>query len=284
MQIFQDIKEIQNELLNKKKQGYKIGFVPTMGYLHEGHTSLIKKIKPLCDITVVSVFVNPIQFGPNEDYNRYPKNLERDIAILENLKVDYLFTPTNDIMYPKGFSTKIITGDITTKLCGKYRPGHFDGVTTVVAKLFNIVQPDIAAFGKKDAQQLLIIKKMIEELNFPIEIIEGETIREEDGLAMSSRNTYLTFEERKIAPEIYRGLKLAMDAIKKGEKDPDKIIEIIDNHYKKFSLLKPQYIEAVDITNNLEKATTINKNTLIAVAVYIGNTRLIDNFFVKDII
>ncbi len=282
MKVISKIEDIKKTIKEVKNKGKTIGFVPTMGYLHEGHLSLIKKAKENSDFVVVSIYVNPTQFGPNEDFDKYPRDIERDKKLLINEGVDLLYLPQDNEIYPKNFSTFVDIGEIGNKLCGKYRPGHFRGVTTIVLKLFNIVNPDIAVFGKKDAQQLIIIKKMVKELHLDVKILEGDTIREKDGLAMSSRNTYLNKEEREAATKIYKSLLEAQNLIKKGIDNPSIIKEVIKN-----SLIDPliniQYIEIVDI-ENLNPVQKIDKDTLVAIACFVGQTRLIDNFFVKDIL
>jgi pantothenate synthetase (EC 6.3.2.1) len=273
MDVCKDIDCVRAFIKNIKQQFKTIGFVPTMGYLHEGHMSLVKASKNMCDITVVSIFVNPKQFGPKEDYSKYPRNLERDLKLLEEAKIDMVFIPDVDTIYPEGFSTTINIGPLADILEGTFRPGHFDGVCTVVTKLFNIVKPDKAFFGEKDYQQLKIIQKLVKDLNLDIEIVPIPTKREEDGLAMSSRNAYLNQEERRRASSIYRFLLKAKEAFEKGIKDADKIIE-----YAKavLDVDAVDYIKIVD-KETLEEKTTPSKYDRILIAVRIGSTRLIDN-------
>ena len=273
MDVCKDIDCVRAFIKNIKQQFKTIGFVPTMGYLHEGHMSLVKASKNMCDITVVSIFVNPKQFGPKEDYSKYPRNLERDLKLLEEAKIDMVFIPDVDTIYPEGFSTTINIGPLANVLEGAFRPGHFDGVCTVVTKLFNIVKPDKAFFGEKDYQQLKIIQKLVKDLNLDIEIVPIPTKREEDGLAMSSRNAYLNQEERRRASSIYRFLLKAKEAFEKGIKDTDKIIE-----YAKavLDVDAVDYIKIVD-KETLEEKTTPSKYDRILIAVRIGSTRLIDN-------
>ncbi|HHG74174.1 MAG TPA: pantoate--beta-alanine ligase [Persephonella sp.] len=260
-----------------KKEGKTIGFVPTMGYLHEGHVSLIRCSKKDNDITVVSIFVNPIQFGKNEDLDRYPRDLERDVEICTKEGVDYVFYPSADEMYPEGFSTYVEVEGITQRLCGAFRSGHFKGVTTVVAKLFNIVQPDRAYFGEKDYQQLKVIQKMVRDLNIDVEVIGCPLIREKDGLALSSRNKYLTPEERKSALSISRALFRAKQMFESGEKDPSKVIDEVKRIISSQPLVKEiQYVEVVD-PERLTPKKKLEKGDVVAVAVFVGNTRLIDN-------
>lgn len=281
MRIVTRSEDMQRLSLEYKREGKTVGFVPTMGYLHEGHTSLINIARKYTDVVVVSIFVNPIQFGPSEDYDRYPRDIERDKEILEKMGVDVMFYPSVDDMYPKGFTTYVEVKGLSDKLCGRYRPGHFRGVTTVVAKLFNIVMPDVAVFGEKDAQQAIIIKRMVRDLNFPVKIIVGPTVREPDGLAMSSRNEYLTEEERKVAPAIYQSLLLAKSLVEQGERDTSKIIAAMQEFLSKYDRIKVEYIEIVD-KEELNPIERLEKGeALIAIAAYLGKARLIDNISVK---
>jgi len=272
------------KIIKKAKSKKKIvGFVPTMGALHLGHLSLIREAKKECDFVVVSIFVNPIQFGPHEDYRRYPRNFKEDKKILEEEKVDLLFLPSVKAMYPENFSTYVEEVSLSKYLCGRFRPGHFRGVTTVVAKLFNIVSPDISYFGQKDFQQAQIIKRMVRDLNFSIKIKVLPIIREEDGLAMSSRNSYLTYSEREKAKFLYRSLKKAEKMIKKGEKDAGKIKRrMIEFIKEKIPESKIDYVEIVS-PFALENLNTLKKNqkVLIALAVHLGGARLIDNILVR---
>lgn len=277
MKIIDNPKEIQKEMLKLKKEGKKIGFVPTMGALHEGHLSLVRQSKRDNDITVVSIFVNPTQFGPNEDYSRYPRRFDKDKELLEREGVDYIFYPNVSDMYPEGYETYVILEKLPNHLCGLSRPGHFKGVATVVTKLFNIVQPDVAYFGQKDYQQAQIIKKMVSDLNFPIEIVVMPIVREEDGLAMSSRNVYLSPDERKNAIVIYRSLQKAKELILSGEKN----IEKVKDEMKKVIESVPSRIDYIEIVDplTLESLDKIpdKGEVVVAVAVFIGNARLIDN-------
>jgi len=261
-------------------KGKTVGFVPTMGYLHEGHLSLIKKARRENDFVVVSIFVNPIQFGPKEDFKRYPRDLKRDMKLAESCGTDVIFYPDAKDMYPKGFKTYVNVEQLSDKLCGRFRPGHFKGVATVVTKLFNIVCPDIAYFGQKDAQQAIIIKRMVKDLNIPVKIKVLPIVREKDGLAMSSRNTYLNEKERKDALVLYQALNLAKDLIKSGITDSGKIIDRLRRFIKKKKNAKIDYISVVD-TDNLNPVKKVSKKCLIALAVWIGRTRLIDNIIVK---
>jgi len=270
----EEVKEVTKKL---REEGLVIGFVPTMGYLHEGHLSLVRRSKVECDVTFVSIFVNPIQFGPTEDYDRYPRDEERDLRLLEKENVDYVFIPKVEGMYPAGYSTYVEEVSLSRFLCGARRPGHFKGVCTVVTKLFNIVRPHKAYFGKKDYQQFRIIERMVRDLNMDVEVVPCEIVREPDGLAMSSRNVYLSEEERKDATCLYRSLQMALEMIRSGVRD----VEVIKREMEKFILShkhvsKIDYIEVVD-KYNLEPVKEIKGNELIALAVFIGNTRLIDN-------
>ncbi len=273
MNVCKDIDCVKNFVKSQKQSLKTIGYVPTMGYLHEGHISLVRAAKSACDNVIVSIFVNPKQFGPKEDYSRYPRDLKRDLELLEKEKVDMVFTPDIETMYPKGFSTTINIGPLANVLEGAFRPGHFDGVCTVVTKLFNIVSPDKAFFGEKDYQQLKIVEKLVKDLNFDIEIIPIPTKREEDGLAMSSRNTYLNKEERKRAGTIYKFLLKAKEIFESGIKDSDKIIEQAKEVLDVDSI---DYIKIVD-KDTLEEKKVASKYDRILIAVKIGNTRLIDN-------
>jgi pantoate--beta-alanine ligase len=279
--ILNKITDVKDTVREWKKQDLKIGLVPTMGALHAGHASLIKKAKEMCDRVVVSVFVNPIQFGPNEDFDKYPRTLENDKKVCEEIGADIIFAPTPKEMY--GENNKLSNVDLTFVcppynlvdcLCGKSRPGHFDGVATVVTKLFNIVTPNYAFFGLKDAQQLFIIKKMVRDLNMNLEIIPCPIVREEDGLALSSRNTYLSNEERTIALTISKSIKYIESLYKKGITDTntlfDSAISILDKN------LEVEYIEFRDY-DTFEKLSTVKNNTLVAIAAKAGKTRLIDN-------
>ncbi len=281
MEVVTKAKEMQDIALTLKKEGKSIGFVPTMGYFHEGHLSLMRKAREENDIVVVSIFVNPLQFGPNEDYERYPRDEERDLKLAGEVGVDYVFMPTVEELYPDDFSTYVEVEKLTEGLCGRCRPGHFRGVTTVVAKLFNIVQPNRAYFGKKDYQQLKVIQRMVRDLNFPIEIVPCPTVREPDGLAMSSRNKYLSPDERKSALSLYKSLKLAEELIKSGERNPEKVKKemekLILNHPH---VTKIDYIEIVD-PEDLEPVKEISSDVLVALAAWVGKARLIDNLEVR---
>jgi pantoate--beta-alanine ligase len=276
MEVIESISEMKNLVKEWKRQGLSIGFVPTMGYLHEGHLALVRRVKELSDRVVVSIFVNPIQFAPCEDYQRYPRDLERDKALLEKEGVDVLFSPKAQEMYPPGFQTYVEVKELSSGLCGKYRAGHFVGVATVVLKLFNILQPDIAVFGEKDYQQLKVIQRMVQDLNLDVKIISHPTVREEDGLAMSSRNTYLSPEERKSAIALYKALNLAEELINQGERRVATLKEKLKEFIESYPYTKVQYIEFVH-PETLKEVERVDEPTLLALAVFVGKARLIDN-------
>jgi pantoate--beta-alanine ligase len=253
-----------------------VGFVPTMGYLHEGHLSLVRESLRKADVTVVSIFVNPAQFDPTEDFNEYPRDLNRDSEVLEREGVDYLFVPEADEIYPHGYKTFVEVHDLQDKLCGRSRPGHFRGVCTVVLKLFNIINPDISFFGQKDYQQAVILKRMVKELNLEVKIEALPIIREADGLALSSRNKYLTREERKAALVLSKSLKEAKSMVAKGQRDSTAIIKEMKEIIGREPFAKIDYVEIVD-KDSLLPVARIEKETLAAVAVFIGKVRLIDN-------
>ena len=268
--------EIRNQVKEWRRQGLTVGLVPTMGYLHEGHQSLIKKSVEQNDKTVVSVFVNPIQFGPNEDLATYPRDLDRDARLCEETGADLIFHPEPSDMYEDDFCTFVDMDRVTKNLCGKTRPTHFRGVCTVCSKLFHIVGPDRAYFGQKDAQQLAVIRRMVRDLNFDLEIVGCPIIREEDGLAKSSRNTYLSPQEREAATVLHKALMIGRKAIEDGENNTTIVKELIRQTIEAEPLSKIDYVEIVDF-DSIEPIDEIRQNTLIAVAVYIGSTRLIDN-------
>jgi len=278
MQTVNTILELNKIISEQKEKGKLIGFVPTMGFLHQGHLSLMKASKVKTDFTVVSIFVNPTQFGPKEDLATYPRDLIRDQALCESVGVDLIFAPEVSEMYPGGYSTYVdCEGNITKQLCGASRPSHFKGVTSVVAKLFNIVQPNFAFFGQKDAQQVAIIEKMVRELNFPVEIIPCSIIREEDGLAMSSRNTYLNVTERSEALVLHKALLEAKVSIEEGETNSEVLKRRMTDIITSSQSAVIDYVQIVD-TKSLESIETIENEFLIALAVKFGNTRLIDNY------
>lgn len=281
MQVFNDIQAMQNWCLEKKRRGQTIGLVPTMGYLHAGHLALVKEAGQHCDIVIVSIFVNPTQFGPNEDYDSYPRDVESDCQKLETVKVDAVFAPAAREMYREGYNSWVeLKGDITTKLCGGSREGHFRGVTTVVSKLFNICQPDKAFFGQKDAQQALIIEKMVRELNFPLTIVKVPIVREADGLAMSSRNVNLNDEQRQQALILSRSLQKAAQLIQAGEHSAAFIKQEIRQMIEAAPQANIDYIE-IYAADDLGDVEEIRGRVLLALAVKFGNTRLIDNLIVE---
>lgn len=277
MQIVNNISEVRRIVKQWQKEGLSVGFVPTMGYLHEGHASLIEAASKGNDKVVVSIFVNPIQFGPKEDLDKYPRDLERDSKIVEASGGDLIFNPNTSEMYTEDFSSFVEVNSLTNGLCGAKRPGHFKGVCTVVTKLFNIITPDKAYFGEKDAQQLAVIKKMVRDLNIPVEIIGCPIIRENDGLAKSSRNVYLNVEERTAALILSKSLEKAKKALTSGERSSEKIRDIIIDTLSSEPLAQIDYVEIVD-SFSLTSINQIENNILIAIAVFIGKTRLIDNF------
>lgn len=277
MQIIKTIEELRPIIKGWRKEGLTVGLVPTMGYLHEGHKSLIVKAVSENDRVVVSDFVNPTQFGANEDLSSYPRDIDRDAALCEEAGAALIFHPEPEEMYFPDKCTFVDMDKLTKGLCGKTRPVHFSGVCTVVSKLFNIVTPDRAYFGEKDAQQLAVIRRMVRDLNFDITIVGCPIVREEDGLAMSSRNTYLSPEERKAALILHKSLTLGEEMMKAGERDAGKIRAAIVKNMETEPLAKIDYVEIVD-SETLENVDTIEKSVLTATAVYIGTTRLIDNF------
>lgn len=272
------IAEVKTLISAQKKLGKTIGFVPTMGFLHEGHLSLMEAAKQMTNFVVVSIFVNPTQFGPNEDLASYPRDMERDQKLCASVGVDLIFAPSVNEMYPSGYSTYVnCEGDITTQLCGASRPTHFKGVTSVVAKLFNIVAPDKAFFGQKDAQQVAVIEKMVRDLDFSLEILPCPIIREEDGLAMSSRNTYLDENERKEALVLSQALTLAKHKIDQGERSAAHLKHIMMEKINQSPVATIDYVSIVD-SKTLTPIEELNDDFLVALAVKIGKTRLIDNF------
>lgn len=284
MIISGSIKETREQVKEWKKQGLRVGFVPTMGYLHEGHQSLMEAAKKENDKVAVSIFVNPIQFGPNEDFASYPRDLEQDAALCERVGVDLIFHPEASEMYDEDFCTYVDMDGLTKELCGKSRPTHFRGVQTVVSKLFHIIPADRAYFGQKDAQQLAVIRKMVRDMSMDIEIVGCPIVREKDGLAKSSRNTYLNEEERRAALVLSRSLAEGKKLIENGERSAGKIKACITEVLEKEALARPDYVEIVDfadITPIEDLNAAKNGEVLCAIAVYIGKTRLIDNFIWK---
>lgn len=281
MKIVETIAEVRAQVREWRQQGLSVGLVPTMGYLHEGHQSLIDRAVADNDRVVVSVFVNPMQFGVGEDLESYPRDMDRDAAICEKAGAALIFHPEPSEMYPKDFSSFVDMSTLTGGLCGKTRPVHFRGVCTVVSKLFNIVTPDRAYFGQKDAQQLAVIRHMVSDLSFGIEIVGCPIIREADGLAKSSRNTYLSAKERQAALVLSRSLNKGRELMDAGEKDAGKIRQAVLDEISAEPLARVDYVEIVD-WNTLEAVETVDGAVLVAIAVYIGKTRLIDNFCVES--
>ncbi len=256
-----------------------MGLVPTMGYLHEGHLSLVRQAREECDQVAVSIFVNPTQFGPKEDLAKYPRDLDRDMKLIEPY-TDLLWTPTAEVMYPEGYQTWVEVEEMTRPLEGAMRPGHFRGVTTIVAKLFNGVQPDKAYFGQKDAQQAAVIRRMVRDLNFPIEVVVCPIVREPDGLAMSSRNVYLDPQQRQAATILSRSLREAKEAYDNGERDAGMLRQIIKDTLATEPLAEVQYVSCADY-ETLEELETVERKALLSMAVFVGKTRLIDNFVLE---
>jgi pantoate--beta-alanine ligase len=280
MKLIRTIKEIQSIVESYRQQGKIVGFVPTMGCFHEGHLSLMRIARKGADVVVVSIYVNPTQFDPGEDFESYPRQFERDEKLAEQERVDILFYPSDKEMYPKGYLTYVTVNKITKVLCGVSRPHHFEGVTTICTKLFHVVKPHFAVFGQKDAQQAIVIQRMVEDLNFDMEIVVGPIIREKDGLAMSSRNKYLSPEERKDALSLFQSLQLAERLITEGERTSKDILSAMKKLVASRKGTRIDYIEIVDATT-LKALETIKGEVLIALAVFVGNTRLIDNIVVN---
>jgi pantoate--beta-alanine ligase len=276
MKICKTIEEMRSASRDTRSEGKRFGFVPTMGALHEGHLSLVRAAKAKSDVVAVSIFVNPLQFGPTEDLAKYPRSFERDRELLEKEAVDIVFAPQPEEMYPKGAVTYLTVEGLSEKLCGRSRPGHFRGVATVVAKLFHIVEPDLAFFGQKDAAQATIIRRMVRDLNLPIEIVVCPIIREPDGLAMSSRNVYLRPEERKAAPVLNRSLTETKNRFDQGERNARKLIAAGKRVMAQESRVRLDYFEIVD-PDTLDPVLEVTRSALVAIAALVGNTRLIDN-------
>ncbi len=276
MKIIETIAELKTALNEERNRGKSVGLVPTMGYLHEGHLSLMRAAELQNDVVVASIFVNPTQFGPNEDLDAYPRDLKRDLSLAESVGVDYLFAPKPNEIYPKGFSTYVEIGSMAEILCGASRPGHFRGVLTVVLKLFNIAQPNKAYFGKKDYQQLALIKKMASDLNLSIEIVALETVRESDGLALSSRNKYLTEEERKAAAALSQGLFAVKAEFERGETESARLAGLAKSFIEKEELIDLEYLTICD-NISLEPLTRLKASAVMLLAAKVGKARLIDN-------
>jgi pantoate--beta-alanine ligase len=276
MRIITKAGEMHEAMREERSRNRRIGFIPTMGSLHEGHLSLVRESVRQTDVTVVSIFVNPTQFGPREDFNEYPRDTDRDTEILKSEKVDYLFLPDREEMYSKEYKTYVEVHSLQDKLCGRSRPDHFRGVCTVVLKLFNVVDPDIAFFGQKDAQQAIILKRMVQDLNLGVKIEIMPIVREKDGLALSSRNINLNTEERRAALVLSKSLEEARRIVMNGERDPEQIVGRMKEMIAAETLAKIDYVEIVD-TENLDPVKKIEKEALAALAVFVGKVRLIDN-------
>jgi len=282
MKIVEDIKEMQGLAESLRKQGKKIAFVPTMGYLHEGHLSLMRYGREIADVLVTSIYVNPAQFAPGEDFEEYPRDFERDVRLSEKVGVDIIFTTTDEQMYPERYQTYVEVKEVTKNLCGRSRPVFFRGVATVVTKLFNIVKPHVAIFGEKDYQQLITIQRMVSDLNYDIEIIGRPIVREPDGLAMSSRNAYLSVDERKSALSLSRSLKIAQEMVQAGETSSSKIIERVCHEITSEPYTKIDYVQICH-PQTLVDVDDISGGGVLAIAVWVGKTRLIDNCMLKEV-
>ncbi|MTI82160.1 MAG: pantoate--beta-alanine ligase [Firmicutes bacterium] len=281
MQIIKTVSEMRAFINGVRAQNKTVGLVPTMGYFHQGHLSLMENAKRQCDVVVTSIYVNPLQFGPKEDLASYPRDLQRDTEMAKTVGVDAIFTPEDKEMYPGGFDTTVVMGEtLTNKLCGSRRPGHFTGVATVVIKLFNIAQPDRAYFGQKDAQQVLVINRMVQDLNINVEVVSVPIVRENDGLAMSSRNIYLTPAQRRVAPILYQSLLQAKEEVEKGQRDATFIYSIVADKIKSEPLAEVDYVELYSYPD-LKSIGTLKEKALLAVAVKFGGARLIDNIILE---
>ena len=276
------IDQMQREAIHLLQSGKTVVLVPTMGYFHEGHLALMREGRKHGDALIVSIFVNPKQFGPAEDLQRYPRDLERDVTLAESVGVDAVFAPEAGAMYEEGFQTYVDLGLLPRYLCGPSRPNHFRGVATVVAKLFNVVRPQIAMFGEKDYQQLAVIRRMVRDLNFGIRIIGVPTVREPDGLAMSSRNTYLSEDERHSSLSLFASLQRAQQAVREGERDPQTLIRSTSEFISSHRFTNIDYVAVCD-PDTLESVNRIDKPALMALAVWVGDTRLIDNIILRPI-
>ncbi|HWH60929.1 MAG TPA: pantoate--beta-alanine ligase [Terriglobales bacterium] len=280
MKTINTTREMRSAARDLRSQRARLGLVPTMGALHEGHLSLVRAAKAKSDVVAVSIFVNPTQFGPREDFARYPRNLEKDCELLEREGVEFVFAPTVEEVYPRGAVTWVTVEGLSDRLCGKSRPGHFRGVATVVAKLFNIVEPDVAFFGQKDAAQVAVIKRMVRDLNMAVQIEICPIVREPDGLALSSRNAYLSPDERKMALVLHASLQRAQKLFNEGERNAAKLAAEAKKAFVWQPAVKLDYLDIVD-PNGLEPLETLNQKSLVAVAAFVGNTRLIDNILLE---
>lgn len=281
MEIINDIATVQNLCSEARGGGKRIAFVPTMGYLHKGHLSLMHEGRQRADLLVASIFVNPTQFGPREDFSSYPRDLDRDAELAREAGVDLLFHPTPETMYPNGYKTYVNVEDLTRTLCGESRPGHFRGVTTVVCKLFNIVQPHVALFGRKDFQQLTVLRRMTEDLNLPVEIVGMPTVRERDGLAMSSRNVYLSAAERKQALALVDALRQAGTAARHGEHNARRLVGLMKERIGREPDARIEYVKICH-GDTLQNVDRVDENSVCLLAVHVGGTRLIDNNYLYE--
>lgn len=277
MELITSQKDMRERAAQIKGAGQRLGLVPTMGFFHPGHLSLFKLAREHCRCLVASIFVNPLQFCAGEDFESYPRELSRDLAQAEKEGVELVFAPPKDELYQPGFDTQVRVGKLSHRLCGLRRPGHFDGMATVVAKLFNIIQPDLAVFGRKDYQQLLIIRRLVSDLDMRVEIVEADLIRDGDGLAMSSRNSYLTAKEREQAVSLYKGICLARELYEKGERSTEKIIRELRAFMERQNLVKVDYVNICD-SETLDDLDEARPGSLLALAAFVGRTRLIDNY------
>ncbi len=278
MRVIKTVSDMSAEAERLRREGKRISFVPTMGNLHEGHLSLMRTAKPLADVLVISIFVNPLQFEPGSDFDAYPRTFQEDLEKCEPVGVDIVFAPVESDLYPEGFQTTVEVKEVSKGLCGDFRPGHFKGVATVVLKLFNIVKPHVAVFGEKDYQQLCVIRRMVKDLNLDIEIVGHPTVREPDGLAMSSRNQYLSPDERKRAALLYKFLQEAKALFDKGERRAQRLTAMVQNGLARDPRISVEYVSIRD-RDTLKPLDTLDRPAVMALAVHIGKTRLIDNIF-----
>ncbi len=281
MKVIETVEQMRAACRELKRGGKRLGLVPTMGALHEGHLSLVRAARRQCQAVAVSIFVNPTQFGPNEDFARYPRTFEHDRRLLEAEQVDLIFAPSVEEMYPPGAKTFVHVEEMSKKLCGKSRPGHFRGVTTVVSKLFNAVEPDLAFFGQKDAAQCAILRRMVRDLDMPVRIVVCPIVREPDGLAMSSRNAYLSPAERKTATVLHRALMRVQSLAEKGERSSEKLIAAAREVFAEEPEVRTDYVEIVD-NDSLDPLSDVSRGALVAVAAFVGTTRLIDNIVLES--
>ncbi len=276
MHEFTTVSQLRGWLAEARLVGHRVGLVPTMGALHQGHLSLVDEARRQADVVVMTVFVNPLQFGPNEDFTRYPRDLARDLGLASERGVDVVFAPSVETMYPAGSEIRVVPGPTAERLEGAVRPGHFAGVLTVVTKLFHLVEPDVAVFGQKDIQQATLIRRLVRDLDFPIEIVVAPTMREADGMALSSRNAYLNADERRQGLALSTALRAADAAWRAGEQDAEKLIDVMKAEFERFPAVQPDYIEVVD-PDHLVPVTTAGTGTILTVAGRVGRTRLLDN-------